>query len=239
MVSGTVKAQQPSPFTNQSLNGRFVAYEDGPASTGQGLPDPDKSDAVMALYNADGQGNCALIARDENAGGQVNVFTQTNVPNVIPCAVDSGGRGTFGTKVFYLTGPASGFYVSQNMGTLGYLEGQAPPLTPASGYSNADTLGFKFEGSLAPSTAKMTVYSGTFNALGSLVFEWSDVSDAQGGLQSGTNTQKSFTTDQLGRTTLPDFLGGNEVVYAISPDKFILIDEFKTVTAPSLQVMER
>jgi hypothetical protein len=39
--------------------------------------------------------------------------------------------------------------------------------------------------------------------------------------------------DELGRTTLPDFLGGNDAVYAISPDKLIMIDECNTVTALS------
>lgn len=240
MVSGTIEAQGPEPFRNASLDGRFVVYENGQALTNQGLPDPNRSDAAMALYDADSQGNCNLIERDENAGGVVTQFTMSNVAKVVPCVVQASGRGTFGTDIFYLTGPGSGFYINRNIGTLGYLEAQTPPKSPSVGYTAADILGFDVEGSLAPSTTKMTLSSGTFNAsIGSLVFEWADVSTAQGSLQSATGVQKSYVTETTGRTTLPDFLGGVDVVYAISPTKLIMMDAFGTVTAPSMQVIER
>jgi hypothetical protein len=140
-------------------------------------------------------------------------------------------------RIFYLTAPSQGYFLESGYAGLGKFEAQ----TPAT-YSNA-TLDGTYVYSTTPAASLASINSsGTFTALGNGT-ETSSLDENIGVgtinvLQLGVAGTGTYNLDpNNGATTGRYLLNGTTVIYAITPDRFVLVDTSVIATAPSVSLL--
>jgi hypothetical protein len=213
---GEALAQSGSPFSNGSLNGSsvFSAFAN--------------QDFTAGLYAFDAKGAMTV---DENNGGTVTLDATTNGTY----SVSGNGRATVASggstvSVLYLVSPNEGFILNTDPnGATGFFEPQATgPFTDSSIDGNF-FLGVVLPGFAAQISSGVAVLSdGTIN-------ETSDI-DQHGSLLVGQTSEDTYAVSPTGRATTGS---GNQVIYIVSPTKFVMIDVNPADGLPVIKVAEQ
>jgi len=239
VLSGEVNKQKLIAFTNASFGTSFVIYENGANADASNQPVAGQTNSLVAVYSADGSGNCTLQAMDQNAGGVIQTFEQTGQMAAVSCNVQPNGRATLTSKqTMYLYDTGTGYYIENGLATLGHVEPQSGgPFTNASVPTT-----FYFGSVAAASTsAKVAVGTGSFEHQAA----FSPVADISTpmSLQPGVALFLPYVVDTYGRAILPDKQGGDTqggiyVMYVLSPTRMIWFDENTANSSPSMEVVD-
>jgi hypothetical protein len=227
--TGKILQQSGAPFSNASVSGNLVRYQDGIASTGVGVK------AEIALVQADGAGNFSQAAVANDGGTYSNNLSASGT-----YAVAANGRLTIPgkngpTPLFYLVAPNQAFAMSSDpIVSFGFMEGQT-----GTSFTNASLSGNYFFGQAIASASGGQFQTGeeVLDGAGNL----SGTADASrpGGLlypsQSLAGGSYSISTTGFGTIVWSGTL--YNAFYVISPAKWVTIDTVST--APELQVLEQ
>jgi hypothetical protein len=222
---GEALAQSGGPFSNGSLNGTSVFS--ALASANQ--------DITAGLYTFDAKGAMTAL-EDENNGGTVTLEATTNATY----SVSSNGRVTVASggstvSVLYLVSPNEGFILNTDPnGATGFFEPQATgPFTDSSLDGNF------FVGVVSPGFAAQ-ISSGVAELSDGTINETSDIAQGIGivytSLVVGQTSEDTYAVSSNGRATTGS---GNEVIYVVSPTKFVVIDVNPADGAPVIKVAEQ
>jgi len=224
LLNGTM-LQQQSPvggFSVGSLNGNTVMYLTGRATcSGATNPAPN---VIAGLLSTNGVG-IANITYDQNCGG-----TPTSVSGQAGTyTVTGNGRAAFqlGGAYFaaYMVSSNQGFFIVPDGSVLfGFGEAQA-----AASFTNSAVSG-KYAGLTTAATALgVTIFSGEFSADGASpagnITGTEDIGAPSGpSLAVPANaTYSIFSAPTDGRGSIAGGIGGNGVVYVVSPSKFVVV----------------
>jgi hypothetical protein len=220
--AGQVLAQSSTSFSNASLNGISVEYEEG-------LDSSKNAAATIGLLTFNGVTG-VTFSRDYNDNG-----TTTTQAGNLTYATSANGRavlqqGGAPFAILYLVDKNKGFLMSTGSSvTAGFLEPQA-----TGPFSNASINGSYFLGTVPPSAASSNAISGVLaspgNGSASVTL---DVSGASG-LFSGESGSPALTVATNGRAT--DTAG--DVYYIISATKLLLLPTLKTFT-PFIDILQQ
>jgi len=226
--AGKILQQSGAPFSNTSISGNLIRYQDGIASTGVGVK------AEIALVQADGAGNFSQAAVANDGGTYDNGLSASGT-----YAVAGNGRltipGNGPAPLFYLVVPNEAFTMSTDpIVSFGFMEGQT-----GTSFTDASLTGNYFFGQVVPSGSGGQFQTGeeALDGAGNL----SGTADASqpGGLlfptQSLAGGSYSISTTGFGTIMRSGTL--NNVFYVISPTKWVMIDTVGT--GPELQVVEQ
>jgi hypothetical protein len=213
---GQALAQSGGPFSNGSLNGTSVF------SALMGRND----NATAGLYTFDAKGAMTVL-EDENHGGTVTLDATTSVTY----SASGNGRVTVASggstvSVLYLVSPNEGFILNTDPnGASGFFEPQATgPFTDSSIDGNF------FLGVVSPGFASQ-ISSGVAELSDGTINETMD----QGRLV-GQTSEDTYAVSSNGRATTGS---GNEVIYIVSPTKFLMIDVNPADNPPVIKVAEQ
>lgn len=225
LVGSMVQQQVPlGGFSNVSLNGAMVFYLDGRAASGcNGNAGPSPNIFVGSL-TGDGLGTLSMTY-DQNCGGGPNSVAGLSGTYI----VSSGGRVELrpGSSfvVAYLANSNEGYLIAPDSTVLaGFGEPQAAmPLTNTAVRGN-------YGGSATdPQALGVVIFSGEFSADGAsptgTITGTEDIGAPNGATtdMSVTATYAVSSTPTNGRGTISGGIGGNGVIWAISPSKFIVL----------------
>ena len=224
LLNGAVLQQQSSQggFSNASLNGGMVIYLTGASvcSDDDTSPAPD---VLAGLLTANGNGGLSL-SYDENCGGAANSGAGLSGTY----AVAGNGRVSLtvgNSAVAYLVSPNQAFVFSTDGSVKsGFVESQVPgPLT------NSAVKGTYAGLPNNPASYGVTVFSGEFTADGASpsgnVTGTEDIG-APSGPSSGVAFNASYSvssspTSGRGNMTVTSGSGSTDVIYVVSPSKFV------------------
>jgi len=227
--AGKILQQSGAPFSNASVSGNLVRYQNGIASTGVGVK------AEIALVQADGVGNFSQAAVANDGGTYSNNLSASGT-----YAVAANGRLTIPgkngpTPLFYLVAPNQAFAMSTDpIVSFGFMEGQT-----AVSFTNASLTGNYFFGQVLPSASGGQFQTGeeALDGAGNL----SGTADASrpGGLLFPAQSLAggSYSIDTTGFGTIMWSGTLYNAFYVISPTKWVTIDTVSA--APELQVLEQ
>jgi hypothetical protein len=222
---GEALAQSGGPFGNGSLNGTsvFTAL----TSANQYV--------TAGLYTFDRKGTVTVL-EDENNEGTVTLDTTTSATY----SVSSNGRVTVASggstvSVLYLISPNEGFILSVDpTGATGFFEPQA-----TGPFTDSSIDGDFFLGVVSPGFAAQ-ISSGAAVLSDGTINETSDIAQGIGivstSLVVGQTSTDTYVVSSNGRATTGS---GNEVIYIVSPRKFVLIDVNPADAAPVIKVAEQ
>jgi hypothetical protein len=227
---GQALKQFGGPFNNGSLSGTSVF-----TTTGAGA----LKSVAGGLGTFDGSGTVTLL-QDNNDTGIVTLSAATSEAY----SVSSNGRATetaagSAASVLYLVSPGEGFFLNTDVnGAVGFFEPQSPGPFTDSSISGS----FSF-GSLPPCYLA-TVSTGVAVLSAGTTKETSDKDEPINGGIGGVKVSLSydqasmdtFTVSSNGRVTTGS---GHQVIYIISPTKFLVIDVNPADTSPSIMVAEQ
>jgi hypothetical protein len=224
LLNGAVLQQQGGSggFSNASLNGGMVIYLTG-ASVCSDDDTSSAPDVLAGLLTANGSGGLS-ISYDENCGGSASSGTGLSGTYT----VGSNGRVslTVGNgAVAYLVSPNQGFAFGMD-GSVnsGFVEPQA-----AGSLTNSAVKGTYAGLATNPASYGVTVFSGEFTADGASpsgnVTGTEDIG-APSGPSSGVAFNASYSvssspTNGRGNMTVASGSGGTDVIYVVSPSKFV------------------
>jgi hypothetical protein len=220
---GEALKQSGGPFSNSSLNGTSVFS--ALTSANQYV--------TAGLYTFDAKGAMTAL-EDENNGGTVTLDATTNATY----SVSSNGRVTVASggstvSVLYLVSPNEGFILNTDPnGATGFFEPQA-----AGPFTDSSINGNFFLGDLAPGYAVRgaPIGSGVAELSDGTINETSD-KDQGGSPLVGQTSEDTYAVSSNGRATTGS---GNEVIYIVSPTKFVMIDVNPADGAPVIKVAEQ
>jgi hypothetical protein len=227
--AGKILQQSGAPFSNASISGNLIRYQDGIASTGVGVK------AEIALVQADGAGNFSQAAVANDGGTYDNGLSASGT-----YAVAGNGRLTIPgkngpTPLFYLVAPNQAFAISTDpIVSFGFMEGQT-----AISFTNASLTGNYFFGQVVPSGSGGQFQTGEEALDGSGNLSGTADASQPGGLlypaQNLAGGSYSISNTGLGTIMWTGTL--YNAFYVISPTKWVTIDTVGT--APELQVLEQ
>ncbi|HTB96593.1 MAG TPA: putative Ig domain-containing protein [Terracidiphilus sp.] len=286
LLAGTAELQTESTFSDASMNGAFVGYENAqsnPGLLGTTLQDVlNLSTATIFRASGNGAGTCNTTNID-TAGvtslvDNLTGLSSSDKSNLIEallgsyastgtstCSVSGNGRGSLdypnhsglisillgllglptgppSARVFYLVSPNQGYFLETSYAGLGHFEAQtgAPfslasldgtyvdSTIPASSLASINTSGyFTADGAgHATSTLDDNIGVGTLNVLqlGVTASTTYSLSDPNSNVSAAT----------AGRYVLAD---GTTVIYAITPDRFVVVDTNPLTTSPSVSLL--
>jgi hypothetical protein len=238
LQSGDMLLQASTPYSKSSLNANSVFYEVGVNSASP----MTQSDVRIGLFTANGNGGLTIVS-DENDGGTI---TTDKTASGLAYSVAANGRVTItggaGTPpILYLVDSNKAFLLGGDASVgFGFLEPQSGE--PFGLFSLSGTF---FSGVAPPAVTASTVSSGIGSAFRSCRFFpfrfcsnvlrlTQDSSASDGTLTSGAVTSSNFTVSSNGRT-----INGGDVIYLISPKKFVRIDELSSDVAPTVSIFEQ
>ena len=239
LLSGDVQLQQQAGFSNSSLSGTMVGYEES-GNNGDGSSIyPNQSQATLLLLNVTGSGQLTLF-QDKNSAGNITSGSQ----GTFTYSVEANGRMTInstggGTPIIYLVNNNQGFGTGQpssGNNTPGLLTLEPQVSGP---FSNTTLSGSYFFGTLLPVVSSAAT-SGmvTFSSGGGTMTV--DHSDPSGTLSSGEQLSFTSSTDPIaGRATLIDNTGDTSISYIISPTKAVFLDTSTNNMTPTVTVIQR
>jgi hypothetical protein len=225
--TGLALKQSGGPFNSSSLSGTSVFRTGGTGGSGQVLVDFVEA----GLQTFDGRGTVTGILDENNEG---IVILDSSTPSY-SYSVSSNGRvavvTTAGTVVYvlYLVSPGTGFI--EAAGSTGFLEPQsAGPFAEGSidGNFSLGDLTIPLNLSTTVSSGVATLKMGTMNLTGDI--------NEDGTLSYGQSSQDTYAVAANGRVTTGS---GKQVIYIISPTKFLMINVDPTNTTPDIAVAEQ
>ena len=286
LLAGTAQLQTEASFSNASMNGPFVGYENAqsnPGLLGTTLQDVlNFSTATVFRTSGDGTGTCNTTNVD--SGGLTSLvdsltgLSSSNKSNLIDallgsssatgtssCTVVSDGRAVFdypnhsglisillgllglptgppSARVVYLVAPDRGYFLETGYAGLGQIE----PQTGAP-FSLATLDGTYVESTIPASSLASINTSGYFiaNGTGSVTYTL-DENIGVGTinvLQLGTTTTTTYSLSDSNSNVTPATAGryvladGTTVIYAISPDRFVVVDTNPLTTSPGVSLL--
>ena len=225
--AGKILQQSGAPFSNTSISGNLIRYQNGIASTGVGVK------AEIALVQADGAGSFSQSAVANDGGTYSNNLGASGT-----YAIAAAGRltipGNGPAPLFYLVAPNQAFAMSTDpIVGFGFMEGQ----TTVS-FTNSSLTGNYFFGQVVPSGSGGQFQTGeeALDGAGSL----SGTADAsQPGVLFPAQSLAggSYSIDATGFGTIMWSGTLLNAFYVISPSKWVTIDTVST--GPELQVAEQ
>ena len=238
LLSGQI-LQQQSPaggFSSASLNGGMVIYLTGEAAgcTGTSLA----PNVVAGLLTAGGLGTLTLTY-DRNCGGAPTSSTG------LLGTYDVAGNGRTGISaagnyvVAYLVSTKQAFFIVPDSTVLfGFGMLQA-----AGSFTNGVVNGRYAGSTTAPATLGVAIFSGEFTADGASptgsIAGAEDIG-APSGASSGVAVNATYSISSTpinGRGTIAGRIGGNGVMYVVSPSEFVVIS--LSDTNPAVLVFEQ
>ena len=227
LVAGQALQQSSASFSNASLNGIVVEYEEGLGST------TNQAAASAGLLTFNGTGS-ATLSRDDSSAGVTTTQAASLTYSVAAngrVAVQQGGAPF---AYLYLVDTNKGFIMSAgNSATRGFFEPQS-----AGPFSSASISGDYFLGNQPPSVLPMAAVSGVVTAANGIASFTQDVS-SKSGLFIGETGSTTLTVAANGRAT--DNVGinnSNDVYYIISATKFLLLVPAGP-TAPAIDIVQQ
>jgi hypothetical protein len=286
LLAGTAQLQTESSFSNASMNGPFVGYENAqsnPGLLGTTLENVlNFSSATIFRTSGDGTGTCNTTNVD--SGGLTSLvdsltgLSNSNKSNLIEallgsysatgtssCTVVSDGRAVFdypnhsnlisillgllglpsgppSARVVYLVAPDRGYFLETGYAGLGQIE----PQTGAP-FSLATLDGTYVESTIPASSLASINTSGYFIANGSGSATYTLDENVGVGtinvLQLGTTTTTTYSLSDSNSNVTPATAGryvladGTTAIYAISPDRFVVVDTNPLTTSPGVSLL--
>jgi hypothetical protein len=220
---GYALKQLGAPFDNSSLKGTSVFAITGFASCCGVV-------VTAGLDIFDGAGTVTVL-QDQNSGGTVTLADTMNQTYSVASngrvVVESGGTAL---SVFYLVSPGRGFIFNMDSRS-GFFEPQA-----AGPFTDSSINGRFFFGNLQPPWGNLgTLVSGVVTANGGIIDQTSDIGD-RGSLAYGQTSNDTYTMAPNGRATTGS---SNEVIYVVSPTKFLTINANPSSNFPAVAVAEQ
>jgi hypothetical protein len=248
LLAGTAQLQTQATFSDASMSGGFVGYENAqsdPGLLGTILQDTlNLNSATIFRATGNAAGKCDFT--------NVDVAGLTGILNLLlgpfkatgqsTCTVAANGRGVLdypgllppAPREFYLVSPNNGYYLETGYAGLGRFEPQTgSPFSlgtldgtfiyaslPASSLASINTSGiFTADGAgNATTEADLNIGVGTINVL-------------------ETNLTTTATYHLTDATAGRYLLGATTVIYAIAPGRFVLVDTNILTTAPSISLL--
>jgi Putative Ig domain len=254
ILGTSVTLQQVTNFSTGTL------FQGTGAGDGQCTVNFVDMGGVSGLLNGLG----SLLGNLLGAEGIFGGFTQTGTAD---CSVTANGRGvmdypaqspgllglggllgldpTPAPRVFYLSSPNNGYFLETSYAALGKFEAQTgAPFSEANTFTATYVYSSAVDSSLASIASTNNIGVITSNGMGTATstLDSSTVSVAVGTLDliqislDQTATQPyTAPNSSSGRFTLGS--GGTVVVYAINPNRFVLLDTSALATAPSVSLL--
>jgi hypothetical protein len=226
LLNGVV-LQQQSPtggFSSASLNGGMVIYLTGRGGSGCGGGTGPASNVLAGQLSANGVGGLNLTY-DQNCGG-----APTSATGLLGTySLASNGRAAIrvGTNyvVAYLVSSNQAIFIAPDSSVLfGFGEPQAP------GSLTNSTVNGRYAGATTnPATLGVGIFSGEFTADGaSPTGNITGIEDigAPSGASTGVAANATYSvssTPTNGRGTIVGSIGGNGILYTVSPSKFVVV----------------
>jgi len=226
LLNGVV-LQQQSPiggFSSASLSGGMVIYLTGRAGSGCGGGIGPASNVLAGLLSANGVGGLNLTY-DQNCGG-----APTSTTGLLGTySLASNGRTAIrvGTNylVAYLVSSNQAIFIVPDSSVLfGFGEPQAPV-----SFTNSTVKGTYAGSTTTPATLGVGIFSGEFTADGSSptgnITGIEDIG-APSGASTGVAANATYSvasTPTNGRGTIAGSVGGNGIMYTVSPSKFVVV----------------
>jgi hypothetical protein len=226
LLNGVV-LQQQSPiggFSSASLNGGMVLYLTGRAGSGCGGTTGPASNVLAGLLSANGVGGLNLTY-DQNCGG-----ASTSATGLLGTySLASNGRaairvGTDYIVAYMVSSNQALFIVPDSSVLFGFGEPQAQVSS-----TNIAVKGTYAGSTTTPATLGVAIFSGEFTADGaSPTGNIAGIEDigAPSGASSGVAVNATYavsSTPTNGRGTIAGSIGGNGIMYTISPSKFVVV----------------
>jgi hypothetical protein len=215
----------------------------------------DTGNGTCTINRVDEGGVTALITQLTGLGGNLAGLTAIlsgyNQPGTTTCPVATNGRGTLqypeptllgipvftapAPRVFYLSSPNAGYFLETGYAAVGKLEAQTgAPFTLANTFTGTYVYGSAPASSLASIDGSGVIVSnGTGQATST-----EDLNIGVGTLNilelGVISTQPYTAPDAYGRFTLG---ATGVVIYAITPNRFVLLDTNALTTSPSVAVL--
>lgn len=275
LLVGTGQKQSQATFSNSSLSGAYVGYENSPTNpglVGATLTDTlGYSTATLFRGTGSGSGTCTTTNVDQAGltaliNGMTGIGSGSSILNALfgtyastgtsSCTITSEGRGVLAypapsgllattlallglstnppsPRVFYLVAPNQGYFLETGYAGLGQFE----PQTGAP--FSLSSLNGTFVYGLAPASSLVSINSsGIFVADGA--GNATSTLDENLGLGTINVLQAGVTgsyTYALQSSTAGRYTAGTLVIYAISPSRYVLVDENATTTSPSVAIL--
>jgi hypothetical protein len=270
LLSGSMEQQTLSSFSNASMTGAFVGYENSatnPGLVGATLTQVASLSTATIFQGTDkGDGTCNINA--VNTGGVDSLVSGltgivgnlTSLTTLLgsysttgstTCNVSSIGRGVLNypvalsllgieigvppaPRVFYLSAPNRGYFLETSYAGLGNLEPQTgAPFTEANTFTGTYVYASEPAASAASIEASGYIVSNGKGSATSTLDENVGVGTLNV-IDLGVNQTSPYTApDKYGRI----FLNGSTVIYAITPDRLVLLDTNKLTTSPSVTLL--
>jgi hypothetical protein len=275
LLAGSATLQNTTTFSNASLNGGYVGYENAPTNPGivGALLENvlNLSTATIFRGTASGNGSCDTTNVDQGGltgliNGLTGLGSGNNILNALlgtyattgtgPCPVALNGRAVLNypvpdslltivlellgippnappARVAYLSSPNTGYFLETGYAGLGQIEQQT-----GSPFKKATLKGTFVYGTAPASSLASLNGSGIFTADGNghatSTFDENVGVGTLNILQLGTSSTSNYT---LTDATAGRFQLGSSVVYAISPTRFVLMDESALTTSPTVALL--
>ena len=218
---GQALKQSGGPFSNGSLSGTSIF-----STMGMGAI----HDVTAGLYNFNGAGTATVLEDESNAGAVTLASTSS-----ASYSVESDGRvsvmtGGSTVSILYLVSSDEGFILNTDPNaSTGFFEPQsAGPFTESSIDGN-----FSFGNLMIPLVS--TVSSGVAALKAGTITLTSDINE-HGTLIYGQISQDTYTVAANARVTTGS---GNQVIYIISPTKFLMVGVNPANATPGITVAEQ
>jgi hypothetical protein len=232
-VGHTLK-QSGEPFGSSSIAGTSVFRIAGTAGPGVSC-----EVATAGLQTFDGTGTVTVLLDQNNCGQRGGVgldglgsWNYSVATNGRAAVVTSTLAGTL-VYVVYFASPGTGFLWSSGLGvgggSVGFLEQQS---TGAFSQSSLD--GAFFFGN-PPTPSLQTISSGVATLKAGSISMTSDINE-NGTLTFDQSSQDTYAVAANGRVTTGS---GNQVIYIISPTKFLIIDVNPADASPGITIAEQ
>jgi hypothetical protein len=223
LLNGAMLQQQfpVGGFATGAMNGNTVVYLTG-RTICAGATTPG-SDVIAGLLSTNGVG-IATLTYDQNCEGTSASASLTGTYDVT-----GSGRAAFRVGgayiVAYLVSSNQGFFiVPDGPAWSGFGEAQA-----AGSFSNSTVMGRYAGSTTTPATLGVTIFSGEFTADGAIptgnITGVEDIGAPSGPtLGAAVNAAYSISASPTnGRGTVSGGIGGNAIVYVVSPSKFVVL----------------
>lgn len=225
LLNGSMLQQQTplGGFSNASLNAGTVFYLTGHAASGCGNAVVPAPNVLVGLLSGNGNGGLTLTY-DQDCGGVAS--SVTGLAGTYSVAANGRAAIRVGTSylVAYLQNANQAFFLAPDSSALsGFGDPQA-----AGVLSNGSVSGAYAGATTNPATLGVTIFSGEFTANGATpvgaISGTEDIGAPNGAvLGAAANANYSISaTPTNGRGTVTGGIGGNGVLYVISPTKFVI-----------------
>jgi hypothetical protein len=272
LQAGTLTSRTQTTFSNASLNGPFIGYENSYSNPGLvgALLQNVLNLSTATIFRGVGASNATCNITNVDVGGVTGLLNgltgilgsitglsgllgETANTGSTTCTVNANGRAVLqypvptllgiplfsapAPRVLYLTSPNAGYFLETAYAGLGNIEAQTgAPFSEANTFTGSYIYGTTPASSLASiDDSGVIVSNGAGSATTTL-----DTNIGVGTInviQLGNTSTQTYTAPDAttGRFTLGT--AGTTVLYAITPNRFVLLDTSALTTSPSVSLL--